>query len=60
MALLVNVRYSHGPSLNKMSSYRDKLIQYRRRLSSAKLMIGVSPISYLDLIFNPFSILEWN
>jgi hypothetical protein len=46
--------------LNKMVSYREKLIQHRRRSSSTKLVIGVSPEPYLDLSFNPFDRLEWN
>jgi hypothetical protein len=45
---------------DKISSFRDRLLQNRQRSSSSKNRIGVSPEPYLDLIDNPFNTLQWN
>ncbi|CAF4889921.1 unnamed protein product, partial [Rotaria socialis] len=43
-----------------MASFRRIILQNRQRSSSTKIVIGVSPEPYLDLISNPFDKRQWN
>jgi hypothetical protein len=43
-----------------MSSYRRIILQNRQRSSITKMIIGVSPEPYLDLIINPFNKCSWD
>ena len=45
---------------DKMACFRKIILQNRKRSSSTKNAIGVSPEPYLDLISNPFDKRQWN
>ncbi|CAF1340357.1 unnamed protein product [Adineta steineri] len=44
---------------SKMPIFRNKLIEYRKKLLLKNNVISVSPEPYLDLISNPFNQREW-
>ncbi|CAF5027400.1 unnamed protein product, partial [Rotaria socialis] len=46
---------------DEMASFRKIILQNRQRSSSTKkIIVGVSPEPYLDLISNPFDKRQWN